>query len=185
MRHVSLKVRTLVWFTCVLGLLFWSQMPAVHAWVSLISQEKEAPPPQHESGPFVAGPPPLKDAREWIIVEGCSLSGSNISSSVANTDWPTTSHWFCVQIMGFYLSAGWQTRSKSGSELFVFQWKLCVHQAVPLSSRTKVSEWWFDFLWSFMRFIFYSFSCKSSFYCILQGLSVRKTVSDLFTNSHF
>lgn len=51
--------------------------------MSLISQEKETPPPQHESGPFLAGPPPLKDDREWIIVEGCSLSGSSPAATSA------------------------------------------------------------------------------------------------------
>ncbi len=55
----------------------------VHAGVSLISQGKETPPPQHECGLFVAGPPPLKDDRERIIVEGCSLSSFSPAATSA------------------------------------------------------------------------------------------------------
>lgn len=45
---------------------------------------KKETPPLHDWGPLVAGPPPPpppQDDREWIIVEGCSLSASPAATS--------------------------------------------------------------------------------------------------------
>lgn len=130
--------------------------------VSQISQEKEIPP----SSTLVWSISGWSSSSEWWqgVDHSRGLlplwqSSSNISSSVTNTEWPTTSHCFSVHIMGSNLSVGWQTRSKSGSKFFVFQWNLCVHPAVHLSSRTKVS----DGLTDELIFIFYSFFLQKMF----------------------
>ena len=129
------------------GLLLWSG-----TWVSLVSQEMETPPPplpppplppplhpsppQLQWGPLESGPPPLEDDREGIIVEGCSRSVSPAATSAPNQP----SHCISVHVMGSYPSVGWRKRFKSVSEFFVFQWKVCVHQPVQLSSSNKVSD---------------------------------------------